>query len=95
MKVQTYTNLDGLTVAPNSVNYASWLAEKGYTQVIPLRGTVGYSELAMFTRNSERVGIVAFVKPDPQYGYAHVLLDNGFYLDGCFSVNDDGTFSVS
>lgn len=94
-----WTNLDGVKVkvGPATLQYINYLMkEKGYTVEKALRGTVGYSELAMHTRNAERIGIVAFLHPKG-YGYAYVLMDDGNVLDGCFYSPPewDGKFSVS
>ena len=88
-----FTNLDGVQAEPLVVNCLPWLQERGYAEQVPLRGVVGFTELAMHCQVTERVGIVAFT--NKARTYAFVLLDDGSFIDGCFDLRADGTFSVS
>lgn len=98
-----YANLDGVEAESNQ-EFEDYLRSIGYTIVVPLRGEVGATELAMWTRNVERIGIVALVYEKHVHcdelngtmgGYANVLMDNGKFLEGCFHRFRDGHFSVS
>ncbi len=93
-----YTNLDGVEVQVTEDTQRwidTWVTGKwGYTRIVHIRGTVGYTELGMWTRNTQRVGIVAWLRPDSDR-FAYALLDNGKILEGCWCLFGDGTFSLS
>jgi hypothetical protein len=94
---QTFVNLDGLVLAVEGENsaYIDYVRfHSGYSRIVPLRGQVGHSELAMHTGDAERTGIVAFLRPNTDR-YAYVLMDNGRLLDGAFARFKDGKFSVA
>lgn len=91
-----FFNLDGKTVEPSkyTLDYLNGIVGRGYSREIPVRGIVGYSELGMYTRKAETIGIVAFVRPDSD-NYAYVLLADGTVIDGCFHLFNDHSFSLS
>jgi hypothetical protein len=90
----TFTNLDGLTVTLEDYQekYVAYIRETMAIE-IPLRGTVGYSELGMFTRTAHKAGIVAWA--NELLTFAYVLLEDGTIISGCFTIFDDGRFALS
>ena len=90
------TNLDGIQAQPSAytLDYLKSIVNRGYSREVMVRGTVGYSELGMHTRKADRVGIVAFCRPDSD-SYAYVLLDDGSVLDGCFHLFESHAFTLS
>ena len=89
-----YCNLDGIQATPQVPRYVDYLRHQGYSKEIQLRGTVGFSELGLWTGTASKVGIVAFVRPSRE-NYAYVLLADGTMTDGCFHRFDDGRFGLS
>ena len=94
-----YVNLDGMEVIVgwwNEQYIREWIKEKyGYTKVTWLRGVLGCTELGMYTRTAEKVGIVAFTRPNEPGTGAYVLLDDGKIIGGSFHLFPDNTFSLA
>lgn len=101
-----FTSLDGVTVAPApwvlARIYGAIMHSQGFTNVIPLAGLVGGSELEVHTRIYGQKAIVAFVKPGRSYGGEVLSWNESAAPDrkatvtgGAFTHFGDGRFSLS
>lgn len=92
---ETYVNLDGVAVTLDGYNLQRFndIWQRGYMRADSLRGKVGCSELGVHTRTTEKAGIMALVSSSGNYAY--VLLEDGTWLDGCYTRFADGSFSVA
>lgn len=81
-------------IADYQAEYIRHIEERGYkelTDFVP--APLGWSELCMHTRNTEAKPMRVFVSASGAYAYA--LLDNGKFLDGCFTQYADKTICLS
>ena len=90
----TFTSLDGITAAPKDQSYLDYILKTGYNQPVLLKGTVGWSELGMHMGVQEVHGIVAF-RAEFDKCCAHVMLEDGSFTSGCFTLFSDHRFSLS
>ena len=94
-----YVNLDGVGVVVNwrDEQYIKEYVKEmfGYTYVVQLRGVLGCTELGLHTRTANKVGIVAFTRPNEPGTGAYVLLDDGKIIGGSFHLFPDNTFSLA
>lgn len=92
-----FENADGVSaVLPD--DRLNVLKVNNATELIPLRGEVGFSELGMFCGIARSVGVVAFKNPDfPERSGAFVLTNDGKLTPGLLHAPSewDGRFSLS
>jgi hypothetical protein len=80
-------------------DYERYVRERlGYSEVVEIHGSMGWTELGMHTGYCDTPAKYALCQPG-RYNYAYVLLDHPtkgeVWTYGCFHRFDDGTFSLS
>lgn len=98
----SFTNLDGETVSITDFDRdrIAWLRDRYlYTMTCPLKGSMGWTGLAIHMKMVHMPGIAAFLKKDidgnVDESFAYVLLANGTITSGCFTRHANGTFSLA
>lgn len=94
-----YTSLDGLQVSLSDwqMDYIRHIQGRGYTTLIPAKGTFGCSELCMHMRVWMCQVIAAWVNDRKTYAYV-IYIDregNPRITDGCYFRYGDGDISLS
>lgn len=88
-------NLDGICgrLKHNHETIAITCKHYGEMLVFGLRGGPGHTELALFSRLTNKTGIWAFANPKATYAY--VLFTDNVLSHGCLHLREDGTFTIS
>ena len=92
---QFWYDLDGNSTGldKETLNFLRNTVWPMYPVIVQCRGVMGYSELAMHTRDAGKRVYVVFTNIEKTYGYA--VLDGGKLLNGSFHQFEDGTIVLS